>query len=49
MGWLIEIASEEVKCICATEECSTHSIAMGFDKIVFLLTFFFFFFFFLIK
>ena len=42
MGWLVEIASEKVKCICAAEERSTHSIAMGFDEIVFPLIFFFF-------
>ena len=37
MGWLVEIAAEEVKCIRGAEECSTRSIAMGYDGIVFLL------------
>ena len=37
MGWLVEIAAEEVKCMRAAEECWTYSIAMGYDEIVFLL------------
>ena len=37
MGWLVEIAAEGVKCIRAAEGCSTHSIAMGYNEIVFLL------------
>ena len=44
MGWLVEIAPEEVRCICAAEESSTHSITMGCDEIIFLLKFFNFFF-----
>ena len=39
MDWLVEIAPEEVRCICAAEECSSHSIAMGCDEIIFPLKF----------